>query len=357
MRADPGRRAVLSGAPFQTMLINRLRHDSPAACVREPELSPVHGAVLEAMRADGVPWNEQVIVRMRESELSRISPWHGRPARASGVKRRNGARLQIESSPAWARRGSTELAEGPCHREARTSIEETAMKTQFHFTRAVALALTLILIATFCLQRASVPTPPVEIGTADRQDSEFGRAGRTAPVCPGPDVSGRHVAGLERLALHSSRPGRRLGGRQVARIFNSVRPGLRRVGRSSVPYWRWSRCLHDSACAAAPGRLDQRPLVRPADARRLAGDPSADGHPEHGKPYRFDVVFPSALLHRGADLIEITNDKGSWMLYDWLGMQATPGTRLTKLDSFTTAQASEIRGLIRRRASSGSRSS
>ncbi|HEY2586121.1 MAG TPA: polysaccharide lyase family protein [Tepidisphaeraceae bacterium] len=77
-----------------------------------------------------------------------------------------------------------------------------------------------------------------------------------------------------------------------------------------------------------------------------AGDPSADGHPEHGKPYRFDIEFPSDLLHRGANTIEITNDRGSWMLYDWLGLQATPGTRLTKLSSFTTVQATEIRGLV-----------
>jgi alpha-mannosidase len=77
-----------------------------------------------------------------------------------------------------------------------------------------------------------------------------------------------------------------------------------------------------------------------------AGDPSADGHPEHGKPYTFDVEFPSNLLHRGANLIEITNDRGSWMLYDWLGLRATPGAMLTKLSGFTTVQASEIRGLV-----------
>lgn len=56
---------ALSGAPFQTMLVSRIRHDAPEVRVREPELAPVQGAVLEAMRSDGAPWDEQVIGRLR----------------------------------------------------------------------------------------------------------------------------------------------------------------------------------------------------------------------------------------------------------------------------------------------------
>lgn len=50
-----------SGPPFQDLLINRIHQVAPNVCVREPELSPVQGAVLEAMRADGTAWNEHVI--------------------------------------------------------------------------------------------------------------------------------------------------------------------------------------------------------------------------------------------------------------------------------------------------------
>jgi hypothetical protein len=79
-----------------------------------------------------------------------------------------------------------------------------------------------------------------------------------------------------------------------------------------------------------------------------AGDASVNGHPELGKPYRFEISFPSDLLKRGANLIEIVNDKGSWVLYDWVGLQAPEGTRLQKLDGFTVATATAVRGLVER---------
>jgi N-acetylglucosamine kinase-like BadF-type ATPase len=53
-----------SGPPFQDRLIDRIHQAAPNVCVREPELSPVQGAVLEAMRADGAAWNENVIRRL-----------------------------------------------------------------------------------------------------------------------------------------------------------------------------------------------------------------------------------------------------------------------------------------------------
>ncbi|HEY2587438.1 MAG TPA: BadF/BadG/BcrA/BcrD ATPase family protein [Tepidisphaeraceae bacterium] len=57
---------ALSGPPFQDLLVDRILRDAPNVRVREPELSPVQGAVLEAMRSDGKPWNEDVIRRLSE---------------------------------------------------------------------------------------------------------------------------------------------------------------------------------------------------------------------------------------------------------------------------------------------------
>lgn len=79
---------------------------------------------------------------------------------------------------------------------------------------------------------------------------------------------------------------------------------------------------------------------------RGAGDGSLNGHAENGKPYRFDIAFPATLLKRDVNFIDIVNDKGSWMLYDWLGLKVPEEIQLAKMESVTTANASAIRGLI-----------
>jgi len=79
---------------------------------------------------------------------------------------------------------------------------------------------------------------------------------------------------------------------------------------------------------------------------RGGSDASLNGHPESGKPYRFNIDFPATLLKRGVNVIDIVNDKGSWMLYDWLGLKTPAEIRLVKLESVTTATATAIRGLV-----------
>lgn len=51
---------ALSGPPFQPMLLEQIGRDSPAITVRAPEMSPVCGAVLEALRIGGIPWTQTV---------------------------------------------------------------------------------------------------------------------------------------------------------------------------------------------------------------------------------------------------------------------------------------------------------
>jgi N-acetylglucosamine kinase-like BadF-type ATPase len=57
---------ALSGPPFQEMLIERIRQRAPSVSVREPEMSPVKGAVLEAMRVDEVDLTEAIFEQLRK---------------------------------------------------------------------------------------------------------------------------------------------------------------------------------------------------------------------------------------------------------------------------------------------------
>ena len=55
---------ALSGPPFQPLLLEQIQAAAPGVLPREPELSPVQGAVLEAMRADGTAWNAATIANL-----------------------------------------------------------------------------------------------------------------------------------------------------------------------------------------------------------------------------------------------------------------------------------------------------
>jgi alpha-mannosidase len=41
-----------------------------------------------------------------------------------------------------------------------------------------------------------------------------------------------------------------------------------------------------------------------------------------GQAYAFDVVFPAALLKKGDNSIRVTTQSGSWLIYDWIGLEA-----------------------------------
>ena len=52
------------------------------------------------------------------------------------------------------------------------------------------------------------------------------------------------------------------------------------------------------------------------------------GDPSKGKKQAFDIRFPAGLLRKGNNDITITNAHGSWIVYDWIGMEAGAGNRL-----------------------------
>ena len=61
---------------------------------------------------------------------------------------------------------------------------------------------------------------------------------------------------------------------------------------------------------------------------RGATDASVMGHPEQGKNHKFEIAFPANTLQAGQNVISLTTRSGSWLLYDWIGLQAPAGLEL-----------------------------
>ena len=59
-----------------------------------------------------------------------------------------------------------------------------------------------------------------------------------------------------------------------------------------------------------------------------AGDESVSGQPEKGKEHRFEIPLDAGVLKAGANEIGITTLSGSWVLYDWIGLEAPAGAEL-----------------------------
>ena len=58
---------ALSGPPIQSLLIRHIEQACPQVILREPEFTPVQGAVLEALRADGIPWTPELFRTLKGS--------------------------------------------------------------------------------------------------------------------------------------------------------------------------------------------------------------------------------------------------------------------------------------------------
>ncbi len=60
-----------------------------------------------------------------------------------------------------------------------------------------------------------------------------------------------------------------------------------------------------------------------------AGDESIFGDPKKGKEHLFEIAFPAALLKAGVNEIDITTVSGSWVLYDWVGLETPDPAELS----------------------------
>lgn len=87
------------------------------------------------------------------------------------------------------------------------------------------------------------------------------------------------------------------------------------------------------------GREYERPLPKGA------GDASIQGDPKQGHPTAVDFAFSSDLLRAGNNDIQITTLAGSWILYDWLGLEA-PQAELAPVSTHTViSKALAVRAL------------
>ena len=108
--------------------------------------------------------------------------------------------------------------------------------------------------------------------------------------------------------------------------------------------------LVDTHGTAPPGlriTVNGTPLRPTADRRAFqlppgAGDASVNGQPDQGKPSRLEVPFPAKLLKEGANEIALTTVLGSWLLYDWIGLETPP---YVELAAVTGALVSSVESL------------
>ncbi len=66
-----------------------------------------------------------------------------------------------------------------------------------------------------------------------------------------------------------------------------------------------------------------------------AGDASVHGQPDKGRTHKFTVPFPSSLLKTGDNEVRITTLKGSWLLYDSIGLAVPAGAELGDVQART----------------------
>jgi alpha-mannosidase len=79
-----------------------------------------------------------------------------------------------------------------------------------------------------------------------------------------------------------------------------------------------------------------------------AGDESVMGQPAKGKQHQLDVTFPARLLKAGANEIGITTRSGSWMLYDWVGLETPPGLELAEVSGTVVGSVQSAPVLVER---------
>ncbi|MBN1124803.1 MAG: hypothetical protein JXA82_07340, partial [Sedimentisphaerales bacterium] len=68
---------------------------------------------------------------------------------------------------------------------------------------------------------------------------------------------------------------------------------------------------------------------------RGAGDDSAHGRVEKGKEYVLSIDFPATALKQGNNVVTLTSMTGSWVLYDYLKLEAPAGLKLTEAGDIT----------------------
>jgi len=77
-------------------------------------------------------------------------------------------------------------------------------------------------------------------------------------------------------------------------------------------------------------------------------DASISGHPAAGREYRFSGTVPAGALKKGINSLTITNESGSWIVYDWIGFEAPESVRLAEVPETALQSVSVPQVLVRR---------
>ena len=185
-----------------------------------------------------------------------------------------------------------------------------------------------------------------QIGLPDRNNAEFALAprGYTQFKEDGFFVVGKSEAKRDWPYVHPGPDDGWAGGRP--HTFSIVF-GLREAVTQGTCKLRCD--LLDSHGRSAP---EMRVQVNGREFRKRiptgAGDASVFGEPAKGKPSQFEIEFPATLLRAGANDISLTTLSGSWVLYDWLGLAAPDGARLSEVTGTVVSSVQSAPVLVER---------
>ena len=79
------------------------------------------------------------------------------------------------------------------------------------------------------------------------------------------------------------------------------------------------------------------------------GDASVFGDPAKGREHTLDISFPAELLRTGVNEISLTTRSGSWLIYDWLGLQTPAGLELSEVSGTVLGSLQSPAVLVDRR--------
>ncbi len=199
------------------------------------------------------------------------------------------------------------------------------------------LGLILDLAAGGVSRAADGPSLLWEIGKADGGNREFALApaGYAGFKEDGLLVIGQSDASRDWPYVHPGPDDAWAGGRQhdFAILF-----GLKKAPAQGECRLKFR--LIDTQAQSPPRlriRLNEQSIEQALP--RGAGDASVNGQPAAGKAHRFEAALSAGALQAGDNEVHITTLGGSWLLYDWIGLEAPEGLELAPVAARTLVDA------------------
>lgn len=213
---------------------------------------------------------------------------------------------------------------------ASTTVRVTSIKPRALFQTpagsALTLAQTLLLLAISQTAAAQPANLLWEIGKPDNNNREFALAPNRYGQFrdDGFFVVGKSDPKRDWPYVHPGPHDDWAGGRQ--HTFTVV------FGLKAVPPAGECKLRFDLLDTQSRTPSDLRVSINGKDFKHKmpggGGDASVFGEPAKGKEHKFDITFPASLLKAAANEIAITTLGGSWVLYDWIGLETPPGLEL-----------------------------